>query len=89
MPIVWGCVGRGDARPKVFVIACKRCKRHILAGAETFPTDNIRVDCPLCGEKRRYRPTEVFLGEPSTLLGEQNKMDMERIRVNRRRRGMD
>jgi hypothetical protein len=86
--MVWGCVGSGEAKPKRFVVVCKRCTRHILAGVEKFPADNIRVDCPLCGEKRRYRPMEVFLGEPSTLLGVQNKMDMERIRANRKRRGM-
>ncbi len=89
MPIVWGCVGKGEAKPKVFVVACKRCTRHILAGVEKFPVDNIRVDCPLCGEVRRFRPNEVFLGQPSSLLGEQNRMDTERIRANRKRRGLD
>lgn len=34
----------------MFVIQCKRCHRHVPAGVETFPKDNIRVDCPLCGE---------------------------------------
>lgn len=34
----------------MFVIQCKRCRRHVPAGVETFPKDNIRVDCPLCGE---------------------------------------
>jgi hypothetical protein len=45
------------------------------------PKDNIRVDCPLCGEKRRFRPNEVFLGEPSTVLGMQNKKDCERMTI--------
>jgi len=82
----WGLIGK--MRPKVFVVECKLCHRHIPANIEKFPKDNIRVDCPLCGEKRRFRPNEVFLGEPSTVLGMQNKKDCERITINRKRRGL-
>lgn len=53
-----------DKRGKVYVIACKRCRRHVLAGVEKFPVYPIRVDCPLCGEKRMYRVSEVYLGRP-------------------------
>lgn len=68
--MAWGI--SGDARTgKVYVVACKRCHRHIPACPE-FPKDNIRVDCPLCGEKRRYRPTEVYLGFTDSALQSQH-----------------
>jgi len=47
---------------KVFVVCCKRCKRQVPAKVDTFPEGNIVVLCPLCGELRRYRPSEVYLG---------------------------
>jgi RNase P subunit RPR2 len=55
-----------------FVVTCKRCTRAIPAGVDAFPRDNIVVSCPLCGEKRRYRPVEVFLGWIDTRVAEQN-----------------
>ena len=58
--------------PTVFVVECKLCRRHVPAGVEAFPKDNIAVLCPLCNEHRRYRPSEVFLGFPSHMLAAQN-----------------
>src|SRR5882724_6829361 len=55
-----------------FVVTCKRCTRAVSAGVEAFPRDNIVVACPLCGEKRRYRPSEVYLGWMDSRLAEQN-----------------
>jgi len=78
----------GKPQRKIFVVECKLCHRHIPAGVEKFPKDNIVVECALCGEKRRFRPNEVFMGMPSTMLDVQRKMDCERIRMNRRRRGL-
>jgi hypothetical protein len=31
------------------------------------------VECPLCGELRRYLPTEVFLGRPDQLVTRQQR----------------
>jgi RNase P subunit RPR2 len=57
--------------PTVFVVECKLCHHIIPAGVEKYPSDNIRVDCPLCGEKRRYRREEVYLGWPDSRLTRQ------------------
>jgi RNase P subunit RPR2 len=45
-----------------FLVVCKRCERAVDAGVPAIPRDNIIVKCPLCGEKRRYRPAEVYKG---------------------------
>ncbi|HLY39840.1 MAG TPA: hypothetical protein VKR52_01455 [Terracidiphilus sp.] len=53
---------------KIFVVTCKRCRRDIPARVSVFPLQSLIVDCPLCGEKRRYVPSEVFLGKPDHLI---------------------
>jgi hypothetical protein len=43
---------------KEFMVECKRCHR----GVPDFPFQSIVVICrPLCGEQRRYLPSEVLL----------------------------
>ena len=54
---------------KIFVVRCKLCQRDVSAGCEAFPFQSITVECPLCGELRRYRPSDVFLGAPHLLVG--------------------
>jgi hypothetical protein len=56
---------------KQFVVACKRCRRDVPAGVREFPFQPIVVPCPLCGELRRYLPSEVFLGQPNSLVSKQ------------------
>jgi ribosomal protein S27E len=58
-------------RPTVYVITCKGCARSIPAGTQEFPRSNVVVQCTLCGELRRYRPSEVFLGFPDSHLAQQ------------------
>jgi RNA polymerase subunit RPABC4/transcription elongation factor Spt4 len=36
---------------KVFVVACKRCRREVPAGVPAFPFQSIVVACPLCGDR--------------------------------------
>ena len=48
-----------------FVIACKGCEENIPAPVETLPDDWIIAVCPLCGQKRRYLPAEIFQGKLS------------------------
>jgi hypothetical protein len=48
---------------KTFVVTCKRCRRDVPSGREEFPFQSVTVECPLCGELRQYRPSEVFLGK--------------------------
>ena len=58
---------------KTFVITCKRCRRDVPSGREEFPFLSIAVECPLCGELRQYRPSEVFLGRPDHLIQRQQR----------------
>jgi len=53
---------------RIYVVTCKRCRRDIPAGVSEFPFQSLVIQCPLCGEKRRYNPSEVFLGNPDHLI---------------------
>jgi hypothetical protein len=57
--------------PKTFVVTCKRCARAVPADVKDFPRDNTVVQCQLCGELRRYRPSEVYLGWIDIRVSEQ------------------
>ncbi len=48
-----------------FVIACKACHENIPAPVETVPDDWIIAVCPLCDQRRRYLPAEIFQGRLS------------------------
>ena len=61
----------GIQRRKLFVVECKRCRRDVPAGVAAFPFQSIVVVCPLCGELRRYLPSEVVLGTPHHLVAKQ------------------
>lgn len=50
---------------RVPVVSCKRCSETIPAQAHTLPKEAVPVSCPLCRERRQYRPSEVYLGSPS------------------------
>ena len=54
-----------------FVVACKLCQRDVPACTDSFPFHSIVVPCPLCGERRKYLPSEVFLGKPHGLVAKQ------------------
>jgi len=58
---------------KTFVVTCKRCRRDVPSGVREFPFQSITVECPLCGELRRYLPSEVFLGRPDGLVSRQQR----------------
>jgi hypothetical protein len=64
---------QGPSTRKSFVVTCKRCHRDVPAGTREFPFQSISVICPLCGELRRYRPSEVFLGKADQLVSRQNR----------------
>jgi len=57
-----------------FVVTCKRCRRDVPSGREEFPFQSVAVECPLCGELRRYLPSEVFLGRPDQLVNRQQRV---------------
>jgi hypothetical protein len=48
-----------------FVITCKRYKENIAAPIQTMPDTWITHTCPLCAERRRYLPAEIFRGRLS------------------------
>jgi hypothetical protein len=59
---------------ETFVVACKKCRRDVPpTGATEFPFQSIVVECPLCGEKRRYLPSEIFLGRVDQLVNHQRR----------------
>ncbi len=53
-----------------FVLRCKACRENVPAPVETMPDTWILADCPLCGEKRRYLPTDIFCGSLSYRLNQ-------------------
>jgi uncharacterized CHY-type Zn-finger protein len=56
-----------DGQKRV-VIRCKGCGESIPAPVESMPAQPIIAKCILCGECRRYLPSEVFEGRLSHLL---------------------
>jgi hypothetical protein len=54
--------------PKSCVVCCKKCGHDVLTGADSFPACPVYVVCSLCGEKRKYLPSEVIHGRPHFLL---------------------
>ena len=64
---------QGPANRKTFVVTCKTCRRDIPTGLDEFPFQFVTVVCPLCGEPRRYRPSETFLGRVDQLVVHQNR----------------
>ena len=66
----------GIQERKVFIVECKRCKRNVPAGVLEYPFQSIVVTCPLCGEQRRYLPSEVSLGRPHHVIAKQAQTDV-------------
>lgn len=64
----------GPSACKTFVVACKSCRRNVPTGVSEFPFQSIVVVCALCGEERRYLPSEVFLGRVDQLVIHQRRM---------------
>jgi hypothetical protein len=51
-----------------YLVVCKRCGENIPAPVETMPASWIVAQCPLCGERRRYLPPDIFRGRMSMQL---------------------
>jgi hypothetical protein len=52
-----------------YTVRCKGCGENIPAPVQTMPDTWIVADCPLCGERRRYLPPDIFRGRLSYRLG--------------------
>jgi hypothetical protein len=63
----------GPSARKTFVVACKKCRRDVPTGVAEFPFQSIVVECPLFGEKRRYLPSETFLGRVDQFVNHQSR----------------
>jgi hypothetical protein len=50
------------------VVRWKGCGENIPAPLETMPAQPIAATCPLCGQQRRYLPSQVFEGRSSWRL---------------------
>jgi hypothetical protein len=64
---------QGPSTRKTFVVACKKCLRDVPTGVAEFPFQSIIVECALCGEKRRYLPSEIFLGRIDQMVTRQKR----------------
>ena len=64
---------QGPSTRKTFVVACKKCRRDVPTGVAEFPFKSIIVECALCGEKRRYLPSEIFLGRIDQMVTRQKR----------------
>ena len=64
--------------PKSCVVCCKKCGHDVLAGTDSFPASSIFVVCSLCGEKRRYLPSEVIHGRPHFVVRRKRSVDGRR-----------
>lgn len=73
-------INQGKRTPTTFVVTCKRCERSVPAGVEVYPKDNLTHRCPLCGELRRFRPSEVYLGFPDPALATQQASFRRKLR---------
>jgi len=57
-----------------YTIQCKGCSENIPAPVQTIPDSWVIAECPLCGQKRRYLPPEIFRGMLSHLLSNRDMM---------------
>ena len=64
---------QGPSKRKTFVVACKKCRRDVPTGVAEFPFQSIVVECALCGEKRLYLPSEIFLGRIDQMVTRQKR----------------
>ena len=68
-PILEFVFGMPPKRLCDYVVRCKGCHQNVPAPVGTMPDTWIVARCPLCGEKRRYLPSEIFKGKLSPNLG--------------------
>jgi hypothetical protein len=65
MDLMWNLP---ESRMCDYLVVCKRCGESVPAPVETMPSSWIVTTCPLCGEKRRYLPPDIFQGKMSMQL---------------------
>lgn len=48
-----------------YTVRCKGCGENVPAPVETLPDSWIVTECAVCGQRRRYLPSEIFRGRLS------------------------
>lgn len=66
---------RDSSADKRFVVTCRSCRRNVPMGMTEFPFHSIPVECCLCGETQRYRPSEMILAMPHELILRQERLE--------------
>jgi hypothetical protein len=63
-----------DSRLCDFTVRCKGCGENIPAPVLTMPDTWIVAVCPLCADRRRYLPADLFRGKLSWKLAGRARM---------------
>jgi hypothetical protein len=63
-----------DSRLCDYTLRCKGCGENIPAPVRTLPDSWIVAVCPLCGDRRRYLPADLFRGKLSWKLAHRPRM---------------
>jgi hypothetical protein len=64
-----------NSRTCDYTVRCKGCGESIPAPVRTMPDTWIVAECPLCRDRRRYLPTEIFRGPLS------HKLSTKKVRL--------
>jgi hypothetical protein len=70
--------------PKCCVVSCKKCGHDVLSGTDGFPASSIAVVCSLCGERRRYLPSEVIHGRPHFVMRKRRTSGLSLVSTGKR-----
>lgn len=57
------------------MVTCRSCRRNVPIGVKEFPSHSIPVECCLCGETQRYRPSDMMLAIPDRLVLRQQRLE--------------
>ena len=74
---------------KAFVVTCRNCRRDVPIGMKEFPFHSFTIECSLCGDKQRYRPSDVIFGRAHPLVQEQEKLALQTLTDGARVTGVD
>jgi len=70
---------QGPSARKTFVVACKKCRRDVPTGVGEFPFQSLSSSARYAGKKRRYLPSEVFLGRVDQLVNRQKRAGLSDV----------
>ena len=62
---------------KAFVVTCRNCRWDALIDMKEFPFRSFTIECSLCGDKQRYRPSDVIFGRPHPWVQQQAQLALQ------------